>query len=360
MCALILFASAPVAPARADTPPSAWDIARDPAARDRWALHVRVERLRLPPVSEDMRDDAEVRLELARSALEEADAAHSTDVRLRFDLGAIYVELGNRQRRNDLYEKAIGVLAPAIEQAPDHPAATEAMGALVLAYAKLDRPREELATWRRYLPRILDDGARISPMMNMGEAQMRLGHLDDAMGTFRDTIRMCESLPNVGGVNSIYALALWDLAVALDRSGDPGGALDAAAKAQGWTWAEVRRHGLVRMMTPMTGWELIQDDSDESGVFFVPAWERDWYIALGWAASARAASEPHDAALFWARAEASLDTYVQGAESGGGHPAWLAIARLRRARAHAARVEAERRAAKRPSPPPGGVEWRVR
>ena len=120
---------------------------------------------------------------------------------------------------------------PAVDAAGAESWASEAFADLALAYAKLNRPREELATWRRYIPRIVDDRARVGAMMNMGEAEMRLGHVDDALGTFREVLRLCGDLPNSGNVGSTYVLTLWDVAVALDRSGDPGEAIDNAAKA---------------------------------------------------------------------------------------------------------------------------------
>jgi|CZKU01.1.fsa_nt_gi tetratricopeptide (TPR) repeat protein len=346
----LALASTSFAPrARAETPPSAWDIAKDPAERDRWALHVRVERLMHPPVGEGgLRFDDELRLEAACAMLEEADAAHSPDVRLRFDLGIVYSELATRQRRNDLQEKVIAVLAPVLEsaQGPDDGAATAALEALVYAYAKLARPREELDTWRRYIPRLIDDRVRATAMMNMGEAEMRLGRVDDALGTFREVLRLCGELPNTPSVGSTYVLALWDVAVALDRSGDPRGALDTAAKA-----SHVDLGG-------RTGAYLIAKDPD---VFFVPDWERLWYLALGAEASAREASDPRDAASLWGSGERALTGYINRATAAGGHDPWLAIARVRLEHVQAERAGAEKRAAKLPPRPsaPGshGSAW---
>jgi tetratricopeptide (TPR) repeat protein len=325
--------------ARAETPPSVWDIAKDPAERDRWALHVRVERLMHPPAGEGgLRFDDELRLEAACAMLEEADAAHSPDVRLRFDLGIVYSELATRQRRNDLQEKVVEVLAPVLEStpSPDDGAATSALEALVYAYAKLARPEEELATWRRYIPRLVDDRVRATAMMNMGEAEMRLGRVDDALGTFREVLRLCGELPNTPSVGSTYVLALWDVAVALDRSGDPRSALDTAAKA-----SHVDLGG-------RTGAYLIAKDPD---VFFVPEWERLWYLALGAQASAREATDARDAASLWAAADHALGEYVSRAVAAGGRDPWLAIARVRLERIQAERAGAEKRAAKLPPRP---------
>jgi tetratricopeptide (TPR) repeat protein len=326
--------------ARAETPPTVWDIAKDPPERARWALHVRVERLMHSPAGDTSlpRDD-ELRLEAARAMLEEADAARSPDVRLRFDLGIVYSQLASAQRRIDLQRRVVEVLVPAIAAAPDHPAATAALEALVYAYAKLDRPREELEAWRRYVPRLFDDRIRAMAMMNMGEAEMRLGAVDDALGTFREVLRLCGELPNSLGSMSTYVLTLWDVAVALDRSGDPRGALDTAAKASRTTIGE------------KTGAYLIAGDPD---VFFVPEWERAWYLALGAAAEARDATDARDAAALWGAAERLWTQYADlsaaSASRGtreAGEP-WLAIARVRRDHAHSERVDAEKRAAKLP------------
>jgi tetratricopeptide (TPR) repeat protein len=349
-CAIALAILAIVVPtrnARSDTAPSVWDVAKDPLERERWALHVRVERLLHPPISEDvfpfeLRRDEELRLEAARAMLEQGEAEHSPDVRLRFDLGIVYERLATFLVRDDMHRRAVEVLAPALDLAPDHPAATDALESLVYAYAKLDRPHEELSTWRRYIGRLADDRARVAPMMNMGEAEMRLGRIDDAIGTFRNVLQVCATLSNSSARNSTYVLTLWDLAVALDRAGDPRAAVDTAAKAKELRWKEPAPLGQTR---DVTGWDAIRD---QRTVFFVPDWERQWYLALGYAAAARDERDTHQAAGLWAAAEEHWATYVGRAAASGADDRWLAIARVRRDRAHAERANAEKRAAKEP------------
>lgn len=332
--------------ARADTPPGVWDVARDPEARARWNLHVHVRRLMRPPSSEDafspeLKRDEELRFEAARAMLEEAGAASSPDVRLRFDLGVVLQELASIEgRRADLSRQAVAILAPAVDTAPDHPAASEALEALVNAYTFLDRPREELATWRRFIAHLPDDASKVLPLMNMGEAEMRLGYVEVAVGTFKSVLEICGSLPNSSSHNFVYALTLWDLAVALDRSGDPRGALDTGERAQKLRWAESGPAGLVH---EVTGWDAI---NDKRTVYFIPSWERDWYLALGSAASARGERDPRAAAELWAQAETHWDTYVAGAAASRGDDRFVAIARARRERVHAQRVAADARAAK--------------
>jgi tetratricopeptide (TPR) repeat protein len=325
-------------PVRADTPPSVWDIAKDPPERDRWALHVRVQRLLT--AGETPRDD-ELRLQAARAMLEDAGAATSPDVRLRFDLGIIYGRLELRRR-------AVDVLVPALEAEPDHPAAAQALDALVYAYAKMNQPADELATWRRYIPRLEDDRARAPELMNMGEAEMRLGLVDDALGTFREVLRLCAELPNTEGVISTQVLTLWDLAVALDRSGDPRGAVETATKAKAYSWQRVMLLPTGPTLRVVTGWSAIHETE---GVFFVPEWERDWYLALGATAGAFSAKDARDETASWALAEQHWGRYVAGSSGSSGHDPWLPIARLRLEHARAQHAVAQRSAARLPPRP---------
>jgi tetratricopeptide (TPR) repeat protein len=355
--------------AAADTPPSVWDCARDPAERDRWKLHATAEALMHPPASSDdtsLEEDRgeELSLEQARVSLEDADAAHSPDVRLAFDLGIVYERLAALQRDDVLQEKVIDVLVPALAASPDHPGAPEALSALAAAFAHVDRPREELATWRQYIPKLADADTRLLPMMNMGEAEMRLGQIDTALSTFHAALDIAQSLPNSASLSDVYALILWDIAIALDRQGDPVDAFKTAAKARAFSWtinvpvgsplAGITA-GLLPGVITQTGWDAIQDSVE---VFFVPAWEREWYLALGEAAVASEAKDARGAAAAWGEAERHWSTYFTRAteaarDAGSGDSRarhedvatrWIAMAKLRRDYAHRARLAAETRA----------------
>ena len=273
--------------------------------------------------------------------LEAAGAAESPDARLRIDLGTVLYELAELRGRSDLYERAVGVLTSAVDLAPGAPGATRALEELVYAYARLGRSREELAAWHRYIPRLLDPRTRTVAQMNMGEAEMRLGRLGDALATFREVLRACGELPNT---SSTYVLGLWDLAVALDRSGDARGGLETAARA-------ARETAIDSQGMPTTGRGLLTRDP---AVFFVPAWERQWYLALGSSALAREATDPHEAWQYWAEAAHEWDEYVTRAEASREPDRWLPIARARRDRARAERDAAEKRQARVPRrlPPP--------
>jgi len=335
LVALGLILGASPTAALADTPPSGWDRARDPGEADAWTLHVRVQGLIHAPLSGELselarRREREIHCADALEKLEAADAEHSPDVRLRFDLGAVLSELGYLRGRLDLYDKAERILRAAVDAAPADPAVSQALENIAVADAKLDRPAEELAAWRRYIPLLLDPHARAVDQMNMGEAEMRLGQVDDALATFREVLRECAELQNA---SSTYVLTLWDLAVALDRSGDPRGAIEMATKAANQSVIDSRG-------VQTDGRGLIAYDPN---VFFVPEWERWWYLAIGSGAKARESTDAHDTWAYWTRAEHEWGEYIAGASTSHGKDRWIAIAEVRRDRAHAERVAAERR-----------------
>jgi len=336
--------------ARADTPPSVWDIAKDPAIRSTYELHVRVDRLLHP--SSDGSDGAELglgivrmrelRLEAAKATLEAGirDAGDGPEL-LRVDLALVLEALASIQQRGQWHRQVADLLAPLANRPEGFGGDLAPLEALATAYAWLDRPREEVPIWRRYVDDMTDDRRRVSPLVNLGEAEMRLGDLTGATAEFRRAIEICEGLAGAASLDAEYALALWDLSVALDRAGDSSVALDTVRRAKRWTWLEEGPLGLVRTVT---GWDVIHDQVD---VYFVPAWEREWYLAMGEAADADSAPDAAARARMWATAEEHWKAYVAGAEAqladtrvSDRATHWVATARLRLAHAHAKRVQA--------------------
>ena len=312
--------------ARADTPPGVWEQVKDPAASERYALHV--------AVREAMAMESQIRvpslkhapLERARMLLEQAHAATSPDVVLRFDLGEVCARLKR-------FDCAISVLKPALDMAPDHPAALDAHVALANAYAQMDRSVEERDAYERYLPRVTDERSRAIAVLNLAEAEMHLGNLTDAIAGYREAIRITSELPNVVELeDNTGALAVWGLAVALDRAGDVAGG---AAQAKLATQLDPGMH----IITPRDG----------GNVFFVPSYEVDWYLALGWSETAKQARDARAQAAAWLRAESFWRAYATSADP---KDRWVTLARARRDRAHAQRVAAERRAGAAPAKAP--------
>ena len=300
--------------ARADTPMNGWDAVRDQAAAERFALHVRVRQIIVnarpgPPDPTLLR---------ARALLEQAHAEQSPDVRLRFDLGEIYAALDDNTRAKE-------ILQPALDEAPDHPASAAAFIALANAYAKLDQSDEERRVYERFLPKVTDERSRSTAMLNLAEAYMHLGDLDDSIAGYRATIDLAAQLPNIIELNyHTGALAVWGLAVALDRANDvPSGAKEAKLAL-----VLDRDMGIIRL---------------NPSVFFSPERERNWYVALGFAEYAKDAEDARAAATWWQRSEGCWREYVEDAALHGGKDHWIDLARARLERAHAQRVAAERR-----------------
>lgn len=255
---------------RADTPPSFWDRARDVRVGSRWALHARVsELLSLDGGVGGLRVRS-LGLERARALLEEAGAEASPDATLRYDLGEVYEALAHHAR-------AAEVLEGALVLAPQHPAAQRAWMTLALAHAKLGHQSSERDAWEQYLPLVVDDRSRASAILNLAEAEMHVGNLVEAVDRYREAVQLAGSLPTSPSAVETGILAVWGLAVALDRAGDPRGAIEQAT--------------LATRMDP--GEALIGHGQN---VFFVPAYERLWYLALGATAHAREETEPTAAA----------------------------------------------------------------
>jgi tetratricopeptide (TPR) repeat protein len=269
-----------------------------------------------------------ITLERARGLLEDSGAATSPDVRLRFDLGQIYEAL-------DRHQSAITVLTAALKEAPDHPAADAAWLVLAYAYAKLDKPKEERDAYEHYIPRSTDDRSRSTAILNIAEADMRLGHLEDAAAGYREAVQLASALPTGYDGGETGILAVWGLAVALDRAGDATGS---AVQTK-----------LALQMDP--GMLLIGSlQGKGQNVFFVPPWERLWYLGLGSTIEAKAATDPHKAFESWRHVEQIWESYVQQSERADPNERWLPRARAHRDRARAERVTAEKRAAKAPPP----------
>ena len=107
--------------------------------------------------------------------------------------------------------------------------------------------------------------------------------------------------------------------------------------------AEVAIVGPGRPVVTASGWDAIHDTST---VFFVPDWEREWYLALGTPRRARAATDPRDAARSGQAAEHHRETYVARAPRPPAADPWVAIAKRRLDEARGERVAAGKRAGK--------------
>lgn len=320
-----------VTTARADTPPSAWDRAEDPAEGERYKLHLRaVEDLHPPREAAPNMTLRAMLAQHARGMLEQASAATSPDLRLRFDLAEAYERLKD-------YGRVIEVLEPALAVAPRDASSADAWWQIALAYANVDRTREERDAYDVFLS--IAVGEVLTARLNRAEAEMRLGNLEEAVAGYRDVLERAETRALAQEDWITLVLARWGLAVALDRNGDP-----ASAEHEAFLAAE-------------------QDPDeriigDEESVFFVPRYERDWYFGLGRAEHAKQEPEPRAAYRRWLMVEQTWADYVSKTTS---NDRWLPLARAHLAAAEKARTAAELRLGKdKPPAPPPNRETTIR
>ena len=317
--------------ARADTPPSVWERARDPALADSYRLHVEVQRrLAVANAALDYGFTAshEAQKLNVRSLLERANAEKSFDPRLRFDLGMVYLMLGESDG-NVYYKRSAEVLGAALAAAPDHPAAEEGWSRLADACGRIGDHACEQRAYNRLLGLVTEEyrppgnSQRGTATLNLAEAQMHLGNLKEAIEGYREAMRLATRYP----YNELSALALWGLAVAYDRSGD-----SVAADKEALSVVEMQRSsGMVGLLR-------------SRGVFFYPSYEITWYDGVGAAALARRpTSTAAEQVRYWKLAEEAFAAFIRGAERDPAPDRWLELARVRYANAKAAREKAEKK-----------------
>jgi tetratricopeptide (TPR) repeat protein len=321
-CALLASVGLASAEARADGPPSRWDAARDPDAAQAHALHVEVQR-RL--AMRDRFDVGESQALSAKAKLERAGAEASRDPRLRFDLGLVYFVLQD-------YDRAAKALASALAFAPEHPAAEEAWLRLAFACGHTGDHGCERRAYVEVLRLVTEEPQRATPTLNLAETEMHLGNLREAIDGYQEALRLAARTSS----RDTAPLAVWGLAVALDRSAD-----QVAAEKNARFALELERSSGVRGLLRSTT------------VFFVPSYEIHWYEGLGASAEARVEPDATKAASLWRAAEQSFEAYVRAADRAearfGEKDRWLELARARLAAIKVDRARAEKRRAREPA-----------
>lgn len=349
-CCILLGAMLLAPAAQADTPPTAWDRAKDPNAAPVFALHTAVRRsLRQAKEERAIRrympntDAGHLTLQNVVDQLERYGAEKSADVRLRFDLGEAYVAIAPFEvDRPARYRKAMAVTRSALAMAPDHPMAEEGWWTLALACGNVGETTCEKEAYVEHLKHRTEPEGRATPVLNLAETEMHLGNLREAIEGYREALRLSGLLQ---GDPLTAPLAMWGLAVALDRSGDHLGAEREARSAveleisSGWR----RQPGVTALRS--------------DGVFFYPSYEVHWYEGLEFTALARTAKTARESFRLFEKAETSFARYVAGAERDKDR--WLDVAKARLAATRVDREKAEKRAASEPrpaAPPPRAPE----
>jgi tetratricopeptide (TPR) repeat protein len=306
--------------ASAETPPSAWDRAKRPAVEDEYELHVAVQRLmssdlpsRLPPA--EMLNNAQHLRILAM--LQAADAEKSSNPLLRFDLGYAYDLLHN-------YPRAAQVFKSALEDFPNHPLSREARFTLAIACGHIGDHECESKLYREIIAEEAEPARRVTSMLNLAETEMHAHDLREAIEGYREVYRLCGTFQSAW---ETPALALWGLAVALDRAGEIQEAQTEAHRAL----SHAQNHA-----------ELLTAEN----IFFYPEYEVRWYQALTAVAQAKHSSSAKEALMSWQKAERYMQAWIDGATRHKDY--WLPIAEARLKTYKAERERAEKQVLKEP------------
>jgi tetratricopeptide (TPR) repeat protein len=241
-----------------------------------------------------LRATATVRQEqLARALriLEDVDAEHSSDVRLRFDLGSLLSLIGDEKR-------AAAVLESAIAMAPEGPSAVDAYWSLAIAYVKLGRFDDEVAAYEEFLRRKTTAYERARALCNRAESQVRRDKLGEALRDYRESLVLQPE----------DVLCHWGYAVALDRTGDAPAAMTEAKMA--------------------ITFDPLDQELSNPGVFFLPPYERFWYEGLGAMARAQQIDDPATAVLWWDAAVVKWAAYLAYAPA---DDRWVPLAKAHQA-----------------------------
>jgi len=298
--------------------PGVWERAADPSRAIADRVHREVELLVLGAIvqPDDASGAGQEKYNKAMQLLEQAGADRSSDVRLRFDFGHVA-----ERRRED--ERAVPVLESAVREAPDHPLAMRAYFDLGLCLSKIGRIEASIAAYDEFLRRQTGSEQRALALSNRGEEHMMLGRqphltfsqLTLAINDFRAALLIDPGWPQ----------AHWNLAVALDRSGDAPGALVEAKLA--------------------VTYDPLERAVSGPGVFFVPAYEQYWYEALSAAARAQMLDDAPSSILLWETAVVKWAAYVAMAAS---DDRWLSLAEAHLASTQRRLDQAKKKAEKAP------------
>jgi tetratricopeptide (TPR) repeat protein len=240
--------------------PSIWQTARDPRKAAAERLLVRVEKKLL--AAESASEHLGLALQEKREAIALLTALGEglPEPRLRFLLARLLIE-----PPADDYAEARRLLEQALREAPDSALAGSGWFDLGIACAKLGAVECEEAAYTRALDVVWDPNLRAEIHANRADASMVKGDLPAALADYRRAIALG---PDVVALTLSY----YGLGIALERSGDLPGALEAM------------NHG-----TSLWPPYFLTTVLDWPSVFFVPPYDIYYYKALIAQARAQAA-----------------------------------------------------------------------
>lgn len=301
---LAALALALLVPAPAQAAPSIWAQAKDPGLGSSQALLREAEALELSyhqlvrrrPFDRGRDGSAQLFRLREREILEKGGAASSPDPALRFRLAEVYHALGQDKEAAALFEALLrGDPEPVIQ--------AEIYADLAISYARLGRREDEIKAYSKALTLEPFALSRSSLLANRAEAYMALGDILAAVEGYRASLSLLSTPVEMFFRGST---ALWGLGVALDRSGDLDGGLEAIRVARLYDEKDVNING--------PDW------------FYAPAHDVHWYKALGHWSAARHAELGSARAEHYGRAVSAWREYVEAAPPGD---RWVDQARAR-------------------------------
>jgi tetratricopeptide (TPR) repeat protein len=261
-----LLAFWPSSQAQAEAAPDIWQRICEPAAKDAWQLHVSWlselttgegqepgQRTQIP---------ARVRFANAQRLLDARKDLLEKHEQLQVDLAQTHLATSD-------YAKAFSLLEPLALKFPSGPLSESVWIAMASSLSYLDRPVDEYRAHAEHLERETFPHLKTTASLNKAESRMRAGDAAGAIAEYRDALSLEQS---IGGQGLTHQLLVWGLTVAIDRGGDLAEARTAAS--------------LALAVDPN-----MRTITSERGVYFVPAYERNWYRALGLIAMANRAGD---------------------------------------------------------------------
>ena len=259
--------------------PTVWQRARNPRSGEAYRSLVFGERLLAS--SAQSANSALMRGRFREAARDIVSLAENEpDARIRYLLGHLLIDRDDKAT----LKRARRLLKRALKEAPNSPLAGDAYFDLGIIAAKLGERRGEEAAYTKALARHWDPDARANTYLNRAESRMARQALDRAIADYRKSARIATR-------PEIQALALWGLAVALERNGDLPSALGTARTAQS--------------VAPLA--------LSGSGVFFVPAYEKHYYWAITWMGLADIARDDDVRLTIYRDCAKAWKRYIQGA-----------------------------------------------
>jgi len=251
----------------------------------------------------------------ACARFERARGLAPTDPEATWYLASCFQLLAQQRGDDGLRERALALFHRLRELDPDYLAELVA-SRLALLHTHAGRFEAATAEHDRALRRSLDPTRDWTELANLAESEMLTGALPRAVALYERSLELAQRNGSDATVGKdhlwVGVLSLWGLAVALDRLGERGAALERAEQAMG-------------VGSGLAALRVLRDEQ----VFFEPREEVYWYEALGFEALAR--RDPERAAEH--REEARLRWY-RYLRAGGDDSPWADLARW-----HIARLE---------------------